>query len=157
VGALLNAVKLVPGGGGPYENGIPNSGVTSTDAGYGYFCTTALSWTLRSTFDSDEDGTLDHVSYSVNAYLSNSFSGSPHPLGLGGVRITWRREVSPHEASPVFSDVPLDDAARRYIEALAASGITAGCGPGVYCPDASLTRRQMAVFLAKALGLHWVD
>lgn len=43
------------------------------------------------------------------------------------------------------------------VEALAASGITAGCNaaPPMYCPDATLTRRQMAVFLAKGLGLHW--
>ena len=38
---------------------------------------------------------------------------------------------------------------------LAASGITAGCGGGNYCPDAPLTRGQMAVFLSRALGLHW--
>ena len=43
------------------------------------------------------------------------------------------------------------------IEALAASGITAGCAGGNYCPEANLTRRQMAIFLAKALGLHWSD
>lgn len=38
---------------------------------------------------------------------------------------------------------------------LVASGITAGCGSGNYCPDAPLTQGQMAVFLAKALGLQW--
>jgi hypothetical protein len=51
--------------------------------------------------------------------------------------------------------VPTSDGAFQYVEALAASGITSGCGNGNYCPDAPLTRRQMAVFLAKALGLHW--
>jgi len=40
-------------------------------------------------------------------------------------------------------------------EALYAAGITGGCGNFNYCPDAPLTRGQMAVFLAKALGLHW--
>jgi hypothetical protein len=35
------------------------------------------------------------------------------------------------------------------------SGITAGCGGGNYCLDAALTRGQMAVFLSKALGLHF--
>ena len=54
-----------------------------------------------------------------------------------------------------FGDVPLSDPAFQYIEALAASGITSGCGGGNYCPDNPLTRRQMAVFLSKALGLHW--
>ena len=43
----------------------------------------------------------------------------------------------------------------EFVEALVASGITAGCGNGNFCPDAPLTRGQMAVFLSKALGLHW--
>ncbi len=43
----------------------------------------------------------------------------------------------------------------QYVEALVASGITGGCGSGSYCPDNPVTRRQMAIFLAKALGLHW--
>ena len=30
-----------------------------------------------------------------------------------------------------------------------------GCGSGNYCPDANLTRGQMAVFLSKAMGLHF--
>lgn len=71
------------------------------------------------------------------------------------VEIWWKRTVSPAPPSPTFTDVPTTDPGFQYIEALAASGITAGCGGGNYCPDATLTRRQMAVFLAKALGLHW--
>jgi hypothetical protein len=41
------------------------------------------------------------------------------------------------------------------IEALAAAGITAGCNPPAndrFCPDAGVTRGQMAAFLARALG-----
>jgi len=45
----------------------------------------------------------------------------------------------------------------RHIEALAASGITAGCGTGVFCPEQNVKRSEMAVYLAKALGLHWPD
>ena len=40
-------------------------------------------------------------------------------------------------------------------QALVSSGVTGGCGAGNYCPDAPLTRGQMATFLAKALGLAW--
>src|SRR4029077_8810177 len=58
--------------------------------------------------------------------------------------------------TPSFTDVPTTDFGYQYIEALKASGITGGCGNGTtFCPDANLTRRQMAVFLAKALRLHW--
>ena len=38
------------------------------------------------------------------------------------------------------------------IESLAAAGITTGCGPAIFCPDASVTRGQMAAFLHRALG-----
>ncbi len=74
---------------------------------------------------------------------------------LAGARIAWHRSVSPAPGAATFNDVPVSDGAFRYIEALVASGVTAGCGGGNYCPDAFLTRRQMAVFLSKALGLHW--
>ncbi|HTR04126.1 MAG TPA: S-layer homology domain-containing protein [Thermoanaerobaculia bacterium] len=70
------------------------------------------------------------------------------------VEIWWRRTVSA-PGSPTFNDVPANDPGFQFIEALAASGITGGCGGGNFCPDNPVTRRQMAVFLAKALGLHW--
>ncbi len=37
------------------------------------------------------------------------------------------------------------------INRLAASGITGGCGPGLYCPKANVTREQMAAFLHRAM------
>jgi hypothetical protein len=74
---------------------------------------------------------------------------------FGHVEVWWRRTVSPDPAGATFNDVPVGHSFHRFIEALAASGITAGCGGGNFCPDSPLTRGQMAVFLAKALGLHW--
>jgi hypothetical protein len=59
-----------------------------------------------------------------------------------------RRPTRCHWSAPTFNDVPESDPGFQYIEALVASGITAGCGGGNFCPDASITRRQMAVFLA---------
>jgi hypothetical protein len=56
-----------------------------------------------------------------------------------------------------FFDVPASHPYFRFIEALAASGITAGCGGGNYCPSQNITRGEMAVFLAKALGLHFPE
>jgi hypothetical protein len=71
------------------------------------------------------------------------------------MEIWWHRSVSPAPATATFGDVPTDHIFFQFIEALAASGITGGCGGGNYCPDAPVTRGQMATFLAKALGLHW--
>ena len=49
-----------------------------------------------------------------------------------------------------FTDVPTDYWAAAWIKQLAAEGITSGCGPSLYCPEASVTRDQMAVFLLRA-------
>jgi hypothetical protein len=51
--------------------------------------------------------------------------------------------------------VPTTHPQFRFVEALTFAGITSGCGGGLFCPDAPLTRGQMAVFLSVALGLHW--
>ena len=53
-------------------------------------------------------------------------------------------------ASSGFNDVATDYWAAAWIKQLAAEGITGGCGVGIYCPDATVTRAQMAVFLLKA-------
>jgi len=49
-----------------------------------------------------------------------------------------------------FADVPLSEMFHNSVERIFHLGITAGCGGGMYCPDASVTRAQMAVFLLKA-------
>ena len=56
-----------------------------------------------------------------------------------------------------FADVPCPGGfAVDYVEAIYAEGITAGCGNGNYCPDASITNAQMAVFLVKAFQLPYL-
>ncbi len=54
--------------------------------------------------------------------------------------------------SATFADVPLTYWASGYIERLFNAGITGGCGTGIYCPDNTVTRAQMAIFLLK--GIH---
>ncbi len=49
-----------------------------------------------------------------------------------------------------FPDVPCPSTFADWIEALAAEGITGGCGGGNYCPQNPVRRDQMAVFLLKA-------
>ena len=71
------------------------------------------------------------------------------------VRVRYRLQVSPAPGTATFADVPVGHPQRQFIEALVAAGITGGCGGGNYCPDTPVTRGQMAVFLAAALGLHW--
>ena len=49
-----------------------------------------------------------------------------------------------------FGDVPTNHWAGAWIKQLAAEGITSGCGNGNYCPELSVTRAQMAIFLLRA-------
>lgn len=74
---------------------------------------------------------------------------------FGGGEVWWHRTVSTGPVTPDFLDVPTTDPRYNFIEAIFGAGITAGCGGGNYCPDTPVTRGQMAVFIAKALGLYW--
>ncbi|MFY9550991.1 MAG: S8 family serine peptidase, partial [Thermoanaerobaculia bacterium] len=49
-----------------------------------------------------------------------------------------------------FLDVPPAHPFHDFVNTVARHGVTAGCGGGNYCPNASVTRAQMAVFLLKA-------
>lgn len=51
----------------------------------------------------------------------------------------------------LFGDVPAGDAGCKFIHFLYCRGITAGCGPGIYCPGDVVDRWQMAVFLAAGM------
>jgi hypothetical protein len=60
---------------------------------------------------------------------------------------------TPPSASGIFDDVPTSYWAASWIEQLYDEGITSGCGDGDFCPNASVTRAQMAVFLTKTFNL----
>ena len=53
-----------------------------------------------------------------------------------------------------FSDVASVSFHAPFIERMAQLGVTAGCGNGNFCPDGTVDRYQMAVFLTKAFDLE---
>jgi len=97
--------------------------------------------------------TVDNATEALTLNLNfGAFDGTNR---LRGVVIGYKLQVSPAPPTPTFNDVPTTDPGFQFIEALAASGITGGCGGGNYCPDNPVTRRQIAIMLAKALGLSF--
>ena len=64
--------------------------------------------------------------------------------------------VPPSASGVIFADVHVGDFAADWIEDLYHRGVTSGCGgvPLQYCPAASNTREQMAVFVTKTFGLQ---
>jgi hypothetical protein len=59
----------------------------------------------------------------------------------------------PAATGTVFGDVPISHWAAAWIEQLYAEGITSGCGGGNYCPNSSVTRAEMAIFLVRTFDL----
>jgi hypothetical protein len=123
-------------------------------AGYGRSCLTAspgaFPFGIRSFGDASGDG--DQATLQYFLIMAVPADGSS---ALGAITLRWQRQVAPAPATAGFTDVPTTHPQFRFVEALALSGITSGCGNGRFCPDAPLTRGQMAVFLSVALGLHW--
>ncbi len=97
------------------------------------------------------------VNNDANSYWAVVGTGAPPATDLKwrGIRVRYKLQVSPAPGAATFGDVPASHPFFKFVEALYASGITAGCGGGNFCPDTPVTRGQMAVFLSAALGLYW--
>jgi len=93
--------------------------------------------------------------YDKSYWVRVTLEGTDDSTSLGAVRVYYRLQVSPAPPTATFNDVPTTHPFFQFVEALSRSGITAGCGSGNFCPDAPLTRKQMAAFLSIALGLHF--
>ena len=100
----------------------------------------------------------------VNEFVNNfnfvynlrvTLNATDDSTSVGAVRVYYRLRVSPAPGVATFPDVPTGHPFFQFVEALAASEITAGCGGGNFCPDSPITRKQMAAFLSIALGLHF--
>lgn len=129
-----------PGGAGANVTPIGNTGATPGCAYFPVNVTTPF--------------TMDNENTSLHIFLNYGSTTNSNRVIL--FRVYYRLQVSPGPAVATFpNDVPTSHPLFRFVEALAAAGITGGCAPGSYCPDASITRGQMAVFLSTALGLHF--
>jgi hypothetical protein len=100
--------------------------------------------------------TVDNYTYTYNflAILPGNTTGI---VRLHQLMIYYMLQVSPAPGSATFNDVPTGHQYFQFIQALVSAGITTGCqaSPPLYCPDQPVTRGQMAVFLARSLGLAY--
>jgi hypothetical protein len=93
-------------------------------------------------FTGETDGSVFHVFNPVGlSVLTND--------GIHGAGFV------PPPATGTFTDVPASSSFAPWIEQLSNDGTTGGCAtsPLQYCPDASVTRGQMAVFLVRTFNL----
>ena len=105
---------------------------------------------------SDDDGTTHEAD--INALAAAEITSGCGPTTFCPTAPVSRAAMAsflvraldlPASASDVFTD----DAGSTHeadINALAAAGITTGCGPETFCPTSSVSRGQMAAFLHRA-------
>lgn len=126
-------------------------------------------WESRSHRRNWMDDIWDHFSVGASIQRDRSSSGTEYWVLTATANfrrhsgtIPSRWHAFPADGSPPpneagdgrFRDVPTHHRFHDDIEALAASGITTGCGSGSFCPDRTVTRGEMAAFLDRALGLR---
>jgi hypothetical protein len=99
----------------------------------------------------------------VTTLVSNAITAGVGAGDYGVLEPTLRQQMAvfllkgrhgvcytPPPCTGVFGDVTCPSQFANWIEALAAEGITGGCGGGNFCPTFPVRRDQMAVFLLKA-------
>ena len=101
--------------------------------------------------------TIDNINHSYFVEIFIRGDGVTDTTQFQWVSVDYRLQVSPAPAVATFNDVPTNHPFFALIEALVAAGITVGCNesPPLFCPEGLVTRKQMAAFIARALGLHW--
>jgi hypothetical protein len=140
----------------PSTDFLFGAGYYTSDGVIHYFSPTSIvSMDVQSQLTVQTDGTLSACSpYFATLDVAPALT-TPGSAFTPPFSVVDTLPVSPAPATATFNDVPTTHPFFRFIEALYNSGITAGCSaaPPLYCPDNPVTRGQMAVFLAKALGL----
>jgi hypothetical protein len=66
------------------------------------------------------------------------------------VRAVVGGDTFSYSSTPYFADVPANAFGFAWIQKMFELGITAGCGGGNYCPNDTVTRGQMAIFVTRA-------
>ena len=105
-------------------------------------------------FSSGFSHTVDNWNNNYSVLMLLGRNGAEEEKFYRGI-VFYKLQVAPAPATASFLDVPTSSPFHRFVEALVDAGTTAGCGGGNYCPDAPVTRAQMAVFLSQVLGLNW--
>ncbi len=130
---------------GPSASGVVYT-LNDTSASYG----TANANTTPNCFDATGNCYQAQIAGGGNAPQvrpSTHWDATFQEAVTGGQNKTWTVHVGDS-----FADVPRSYLFYRRIETLLHSGITAGCSTTNYCPDDSVNRGQMAIFVARALA-----
>jgi len=145
----------------PSSISITHSLITQ-NRGYGVWLVTGNSATIDHTGMHGNAGadllgsaSTSAVNHQAPGYLS-TVTADPGFLTVGSSSYQYSAGVGATPVGARWADGFIDIATsifREDIVWIADQGITSGCAPDRYCPDASVSREQMAAFLSRALAL----
>lgn len=126
-------------------SGAINTGSVNVSAPPG--CAWSATVSSGSTFITITSGSAGTGNGAVNYSVQKNFSTSARSgtINIAGLTYTVLQGAA-------FTDVPTSHPYYIEIGKISARGVTAGCGGGMYCPDGSVDRAQMSVFLLRGLG-----
>jgi len=110
---------------------------------YGDYCSGKI-WRVASNGGTWTPALISDTAFNISSF-GESESGRIYVADLASQTLQWI-------AVSTFSDVPPTHSAWSEIEAIQTAGITAGCDDRRFCPDTTLTRAEMAIFLVR--GIH---
>ena len=117
-------------------------------------------WRTVMAYNACPSGPCTRIAYFSNPKLTLSgsvmgtaaVSNNAHVLNFTAKLIAAYRPTSAlHPVPQRFADVATNHPFYGHIEFFAQAEITTGCGGGLFCPDASVSRRQMAAFIERAM------
>ena len=128
--------------------------VPSGAPGVAYTPTTFTTTGGTAPFTFSEIGTLSNGL----TFTGGVLSGTPTQAGIFPITAVVTdahgcAASAPYTVSITFNDVPSTHPFFTFVNTISQQGITGGCGGGNYCPDASVTREQMAIFIERGLGV----
>jgi hypothetical protein len=112
----------------------PSAGYGSISAGATNNCATATGNCYEVTVSSTVTRPATHWDAQVTETLSDGDAPTIWPLHIGAS----------------FTDVPTTHTFYQFVERIFHNGVTTGCTPTTYCPDANVFRLQMAIFIARS-------
>jgi reprolysin-like metallo-peptidase family M12B/all-beta uncharacterized protein/S-layer family protein len=130
----------------PFVQSFPANGGTdmitvSAGATCAWLATTTATWITINSGAGTGGGTINYT-VGANPSTTSNRSGT---ITVAGLTFTVAQGAA-------FLDVPTTNPFYNDIGKLSARGITVGCNSNNYCPNAPVTREQMAVFIVRALG-----
>ena len=66
-----------------------------------------------------------------------------------GLALAGKNPTFSYSSTPSFTDVPADGFAFQWVQRMKREGITSGCTADTYCPDETVTRGEMAIFIMR--------